>query len=212
MKKQIEERTYMCGIEAREDGEHGHMIEGVPIVFNQETDLGFCREKIDPNALAKTDMKDVKFLVNHDTNQLPLARSRNNTANSTMQLSVMQDGLHFRADLDTENNPRAKELESAVKRQDVTGMSFMFTVSEEKWDGVDTASPLRTILGIDKVYEVSAVTFPAYEQTSISARSLDSVRASLDSEKKALDNAREIERMRMDIKKRVEVLMNDKTN
>ena len=65
----------------------------------------------------------------------------------------------------------------------------MFTVDKDKWDDVDTEHPTRTITGISKVFEVSAVTFPAYEATSIQARglseALESARASLESVKAA---------------------------
>jgi len=100
-------------------------------------------------------------------------------------------------DLDIENNQDAKTLYSAVKRGDITGMSFAFIVDKERWDDIDTNCPKRTILSIRKVFEVSAVTFPAYEGTDIQAASegdpLDSVRASLESARKQAeeDRARE---------------------
>ena len=204
--KKIEYRNFLCKVETREDEQHGTVIEGVPIVFNKRTDLGFCYETIEPTALDNADMRDVRFLVNHDTDQLPLARSRNNNANSTMQLSIEPDGLHIRADLDVENNQRAAELYSAVKRGDVSGMSFMFSVNDEEWSDLDSTHPVRHIRSIDKVYEVSAVTWPAYEDTSITARSLDSARASLDSEKKALDSARKTEELRREVIERANKL------
>lgn len=202
-KQNIERRYYACGITKREDDQK-HIIEGVPIVFGKETDMGWCREVIESGALDKTDLKDVPLLTNHDTDQLPLARSRNNNANSTMQLSVQSDGLHFRADLDTEHNSRAEELDSAVSRQDVTGMSFAFTVDGYEWEDIESDSPLRRIKSISRVYEISAVTYPAYPQTEIYARGLDSLHASLDSEKEALESARRSKKMRDEIKKKVE--------
>lgn len=182
------------------------ILEGTPIVFEQATDLGLWTEIIDKGALKDTDLKDVRFLVNHDTNELPLARSRNNTANSTMQLSVGDDGMHIRVRLDTESNPRAAELASAVKRGDIDGMSFMFSVDGDEWTDLDTDHPTRRITKIGTVYEVSAVTFPAYPQTSISARSLESGRASLDEAKKALESARKVAALRDDIKRRAQAL------
>ena len=177
-------------IRAERTEERGSVITGQPIVFNQETDLGFCSERIDPNALAETDLKDVRFLIGHNTSMIPLARSRNNNENSTMQMSVTDDGMDIRVDLDTENNAEARALYSAVKRGDMSGMSFMFTVDKDSWEDTDTDYPKRTILSIRKVYEVSAVAFPAYEGTSIQAASegdtLDSVRASLESARKQL--------------------------
>jgi hypothetical protein len=118
---------------------------------------------------------------------IPLARSRNNNENSTMQLSVGDDGMAIRVDLDIENNADARSLYSAVNRGDISGMSFMFTVDKDSWDDVDTDHPTRHIRSISRVFEVSAVTFPAYSQTSIQARglsdALDSARESLESER-----------------------------
>jgi HK97 family phage prohead protease len=79
--------------------------------------------------------------------------------------------------LDIKNNLRAAELYSAVKRGDIDGMSFMFSVEQEKWANEDTDYPSRTIEKIAKVWEVSAVTFPAYKQTSIGARAADEAEA-----------------------------------
>lgn len=190
-------RAYMCDVSTRTDETHGNILEGVPIVYDVPTDIGgMWKEIIDRGALDQADLKDVRFLVNHDTDSIPLARSRNNNVNSTMQMTVHEDGLHVRVDLDTEGNPRAKELYSAVKRQDVSGMSFMFSVKGDRWDDLDSEYPTRHITALDKVFEVSAVTFPAYEQTSINARSVESGKASLESARIALDNAKKIEEMR----------------
>ena len=173
--------------ETEKEGRRGR-ITGTPIVFEQETDLGFYRETISREALDHTDLRDVRFLVGHNTGMIPLARSRNNNENSTMQLTVTDRGMEIRVDLDIDNNPEAKALYSAVQRGDISGMSFMFTVDKESWSDIDTDSPKRTITGIQRVFEVSAVAFPAYEGTDIQAASegdtLDSVRASLESARK----------------------------
>ena len=146
-------------IRAEKTEERGSVITGQPIVFNQETDLGLCRETIDIGALDSTDLRDVRFLVGHDFSMVPLARSRNNNENSTMQLTVNETGMGIRVNLDTENNPRAAELYSAIRRGDISGMSFAFTVDKDSWEGLDTESPLRHIRSIDRVFEVSAVAF-----------------------------------------------------
>ena len=190
-----------------EQNERGRVITGRPIVFGQRTDLGWYDEVIERGALDTTDLKDVRLLVNHNVDMIPLARSRNNTENSTMQLTVDDDGLVIRADLDTENNNEAKSLYSAVERSDIDGMSFLFTVDKDSWDDVDTDHPVRHVLSIRRVYEVSAVTFPAYSQTSIQARglseALDSAKESLESEKARI---REIERRKQKIRILTEVL------
>ncbi len=204
MKTEI--RAFDFEVRADESEEHGHFLSGRPIVFGQRTDLGWYDEVIENGALDETDLKDVRFLVNHNTDMIPLARSRNNNANSTMQMSVDQDGMAIRVDLDTENNSDAKNLYSAVGRGDITGMSFMFAVDKDSWDNVDTEHPTRHIRSIRKVMEVSAVTFPAYSQTSIQTRglsdALDSARESLESERARLA---EIEKRKQKIRILTEV-------
>jgi len=186
MDKNMEIRAFTFDVKAQNDEEHGNFLEGTPIVYDSWTDLGWYDEMIDRGALAETDLRDVRFLINHNTDMIPLARSRNNNENSTMQLSVDDAvGMKIRVNLDTENNADARALYSAVERGDITGMSFMFTVDSDRWENEDSDHPQRHILSIRKVFEVSAVTFPAYEATSIQARglaeALDSAKASLES-------------------------------
>jgi len=181
-------------IRAEQSEEKGSVITGEPIVFGQITDLGMFRETIDVGSLDNTDLKDVRFLVGHDFSMVPLARSRNNNKNSTMQLTVNEAGMGIRVNLDTDNNPRAKELYSAIKRGDITGMSFAFTVDKDSWEDLDTESPLRHVRSVGRVFEVSAVAFPAYEGTSIQAASeggaLESAKASLESARKQAEEER----------------------
>lgn len=183
----LEKRSYT--FEARaEKGDNGkNVIVGRPIVYEQKTDLGFFDEIIERGALDKTDLRDVRFLVNHDISKVPLARSRRNNKNSTMQLDVDRDGMGISVTLDTENNADARALYSAVERGDISGMSFMFSVKRDEWDDLESDHPTRRIKEIGTVVEVSAVTFPAYEQTEISTR----CKTALDNARAALDSARE---------------------
>ena len=87
--------SYQCEVRAEND-DKGAYITGRPIVFNSRTNIGPYDEIIERGALDKTDLKDVRFLVNHDTSKIPLARSRNNNKNSTMQLSVDDNGMAIR--------------------------------------------------------------------------------------------------------------------
>lgn len=185
-KKELERRAYSFDVSA-EETENGQIITGRPIVYNSRTDMGYFDEIIDEGALNTTDLTDVRFLVNHDTKKIPLARSRKNTANSTMQLTADNEGLKIRVSLDTENNADARSLYSAVKRGDITGMSFMFGVEREEWENLESEHPLRRIKEISSVVEVSAVTFPAYEATEIQARSKEA----LDNARSAVDTARQ---------------------
>jgi HK97 family phage prohead protease len=182
--KQTITRAYNFEIRAENNEKNGDHITGRPIVYDSMTDLGWFNEIIEAGALDKANLKDVRFLVNHDTSMIPLARSRNNNENSTMQLEVDKDGMSIRVNLDTENNTEARNLYSAIKRGDITGMSFMFTIDEERWEDLETDHPTRHVIKIGQVFEVSAVTFPAYESTEISARdkeALDSAKATLES-------------------------------
>lgn len=190
----MEIRAFSFEVRAKEDEERGKFLEGTPIVYDSWTDLGWYDEMIDRGALADTDLRDVRFLVNHNTDMIPLARSRNNNENSTMQMSIDDEvGMNIRVNLDVDNNADAKALYSAIERGDISGMSFMFTVDGDRWEDETSEHPKRHIERIGKVFEVSAVTFPAYEATNISARGLSD----------ALDNAKEsLENVRAEIRRR----------
>ena len=175
-------RSFTFDVSANNNEKYGDFIEGRAIVFDQPTNIGLFTEIIDRNALKETDLRDVRFLVNHNTDMIPLARSRRNNENSTMQMVVGEEGMDIRANLDTENNTDARALYSATKRGDISGMSFMMTVRGEEWDFTDEEHPTRRITDIGKVFEVSAVTFPAYEQTSLEVRG----------DEEALENAKSV--------------------
>jgi HK97 family phage prohead protease len=185
--KELVSRAYLCEVRA-EQNERGNIITGRPIVYNSRTDLGYYDEIIDSGALDGTDLTDVRFLVNHNTKGIPLARSRRNNGNSTMLLSPDIEGMAIRAEIDVENNAEAKSLWSAVGRGDIDGMSFMFSIDEESWENLESDRPTHHILKIGSIVEVSAVNFPAYQATSIQqARSKEA----LESARQALENARQ---------------------
>ena len=182
---------------AGEDGEkHGHIVEGLAAVYEQETRIadvfGEFVEVIRKGAFDECDFSDVRLLVNHDFNGIALARSRRNNKSdkpNTMQLTVDDNGVNIKADLDTENNEQARALYSAISRGDMDGMSFCFYVEEDgqrwtKQNGVER----REILKVAKVIEVSAVNFPAYAGANIDARSLDSDKRALESARALLDS------------------------
>lgn len=207
MEQKMEIRNLEFEVRAEQNEKHGSFITGRPIVYDARTDIGLWDEIIDRGALDETDLKDVRFLVNHNVDMIPLARSRNNNANSTMQMSVDENGMEIRVDLDIENNADARSLYSAVNRGDITGMSFMFSVDKDTWDEADSDHPTRHIRSIRRVLEVSAVTFPAYAQTSIQTRGLSDA---LDNAKESLENERnrlkEVERKKQRIRIMTEVL------
>lgn len=173
-------RNYEFEVRSERD-EKGSVITGRPIVYNSVTDLGWCKEIIERGALNNADLTDVRFLVNHDFSKVPLARSRRDNINSTMQLSIDENGMTIQVLLDTENNSDARSLYSAVERGDITGMSFCFGIDEQAWTEMESDMPTRHIKSISSVVECSAVTFPAYEDTEIYARD----KASLEKEREA---------------------------
>lgn len=204
-KKELEKRAYNFEVRAEEREDGTGIITGRPIVYEAETVIGdYFKEIISRGALDGTDLTDVRFLVNHNTEMIPLARSRRNNGNSTMQLSVDYEGLIIETLLDIENNNDARALFSAVKRGDITGMSFMFSVTDEEWEDLDSELPTRRIKSIGSVIEVSAVTWPAYEQTDINARNkeaLESARSAVETARnqrgKSLESDVEIEKARI---------------
>lgn len=196
--KEYEQRSYNFEIRAEMNEDEVGVVTGRPVVYNSKTDLGWFDEIIERGALDNADLRDVRFLVNHDVSKIPLARSRNNNANSTMQLMVDAEGMSIRVNLDVKNNSEARNLYSAIERGDITGMSFMFSIDDEEWSDLESEHPTRHIRKISNVVEVSAVTFPAYEDTSISVRNkeaLDNAKLALESAKRSLvsDKQKELE-------------------
>ena len=184
---ELERRFYNFDVSA-EETERGHILTGRPIVYNSRTNIGPFDEIIEPGALDSTDLTDVRFLVNHNTMMIPLARSRRNNGNSTMKLTPDENGLLIDyVSLDVENNADARALESAVKRGDISGMSFMFSIDGFEWENLESDHPTRHITKIGSVVEVSAVTFPAYDATEIYARS----KVALENARSALESARQ---------------------
>lgn len=178
----------MADLRAIDNTENDSTISGHAAVFNQMTNIcNWFNEIIEPGAFRNTDFTDVVLSVNHDLDKIPLARSRGNNSNSTLQLIVDSIGLAVRANLDIENNADAKSLYSSINRGDMDGMSFIFYVREDRWEGLDTDMPTRHILDIAKVVEVSVVSFPAYDGTDI-ALSRDN--DALEGAKIVLENAR----------------------
>lgn len=199
-------RNYVATFRAIENDE-GSIIEGTPIVFNQDTKMcdwaGEYIERIDSHALDNTDLKDIRLFVNHDTSKIALARTKN--GRGTMSFTVDDEGLHIKANLDIENNQEARSLYSAIQRGDMDGMSFMFRIKSQEWLDIDSDLPTRVIKEISIVHEVSVVNFPAYPQTSINARSnseeteyspLAEARKALEETRKRSNELLEIERVR----------------
>ena len=153
--------------EESEENPNEMTIEGVACVFDSETTLFEWdgveyKEKVDKNAFAEADISDVIFNYNHG------GRVYARTRNDSLHLEIKEDGLHVLISLNPEDEGH-KQLYRDIKNGLIDKMSYAYTVSEEAYD-VDTH--LRTVLKIKKLYDVSAVDIPAYDSTSISARSV----------------------------------------
>lgn len=189
-KKDLERRSLTFEVRTAQNEQGESIITGRPVVYGQKINVGgIFYEIIERGALNETDLRDIPFILNHDMVRLPYARSRNNNANSTMHFTCNDDGLDLDwIKLDTERNVEAKALYSAVDRRDIDSMSFCFTVREEWWEDLDTNMPTRHITKIKRIYEVSAVTWAAYSDTTIdvarSALELESAKATLENARK----------------------------
>jgi len=155
-------------IRAKEPGGSDSLVlSGRPILYDQPTTInapfGEYVEVIKRGALDEADLSDVRLLYNHDMNKIPLARTP-----KTMHLTLEPAGLMMRAELPSTEDGRS--VHTAVKRGDLSGMSFAFKVPEGG-SRYDAKTNTRTITKIEKVYECSIVAFPAYPQTSVEARS-----------------------------------------
>lgn len=156
-----EVRTFdVQDLELRMDGDKPTVV-GYGAVFNsQSNDLGGFREFIAPGAFDGRLEDDVRFLVNHDAN-LILAR----TTNGTLRLSVDEKGLRYEADLP--NTSTARDLMELLKNGTISQSSFAFTVEEDSWEVKDGMN-IRTIDKVSQLYDVSSVTYPAYNDASSS--------------------------------------------
>lgn len=162
-----ETRTLKRQIEVRAAGE-GRRIGGYAAVFNSETDIGgYFREKIAPGAFAEAIKGDVRALIDHDS-----GRVIGRTTAGTLRMTEDDNGLAVEIDLPDTTDGR--DLATLIERGDISGMSFGFMVTKQSWDETGE-TPLRTIEQVD-LFEVSVVAFPAYDDTSIAMRSLETSR------------------------------------
>jgi HK97 family phage prohead protease len=158
---------------ANNDDENKQLVEGYAAVFNQraliwESEWSGWKymEVIDRNAFNGADMSDTVFKYNHGDVAMILARASNNT----LTMNTDDKGLRISADIIDTNN--GTDVYKLIKRGDLTKMSFAFTVKSERTE-VDKENKIytRTITAFDKIYDVAVVDFPAYDGTSIQARS-----------------------------------------
>ena len=175
LKSDREYRNFTFEVREAKPEEDGKMIvRGYASTFNEPYELYndgtyIFREQVDPNAFEEADLSDVILQYNHE------GRVFARTSNGTLQVSVDDKGFAVEADLG--GTEIGRQLYEEIKGGYTTKMSFGFTVTEDKREETEnkedrTYEVLRTITKIGKVYDVSAVSIPANDGTSISSRNL----------------------------------------
>jgi len=156
----------VAGLEVRADADKPPTIRGHAAMFNSETDIaGLFAEQIAPGAFARAidEGQDVRALFNHDESVV-MAR----TTNGTLRLTEDKQGL--RVDFDPNMDSQAvSDVVSSIERGDVSQMSFAFRATKETWEERDDKLDLRTVQDVD-LFDVSAVTYPAYDDTTVAVR------------------------------------------
>jgi HK97 family phage prohead protease len=177
--KAIERRQF--DFEARAVHKSGR-IDGHAAVFDRlSDDLGGFRERVAPGAFTKAiKTSDARALIDHQSN-LVLGRQSSGT------LVLRQDDIGLHSIIDAPDTSYAKDLAVLMQRGDVREMSFGFTVQADEWEGLETDSPIRTIVEVGQLFDVSVVTFPAYPDAEASLRSWN-----IQAAQRSLKNAKEI--------------------
>lgn len=163
----IERRIFNTSLELRQLSEgETRKIAGSAALFNSRSEkLGFFYEQIEPGAFDDVLEDDVRALFNHDPN-LILGR----TKSGTLRLSANADGLFY--EIDPPDTQVGRDLQTSIERGDVSQSSFAFQVAKDRWE-MDGDDEVRVIEKINRLYDVSPVTYPAYPDTSVAKRSLE---------------------------------------
>lgn len=161
----MEKIVRYADVELRSQEEESNVVEGLAIVFNRSADLGWFTEEISPRALLGAQMDDVVLNFNHN-NDVVLAR----TTNGSLALDMRDDGVYMTSKI--VQTSQGKDILKLVREGLINKMSFAFTIADdgEKWTTDAQGREHRVIERIDRLYDVSLVTFPAYPQTGAFAR------------------------------------------
>ena len=179
--------TRVYDVELRSAETDSREVEGYAVVFNAETDLGWFTEEIDRDAFNQTDMSNVYLLFNHDENNVLAG-----TSNNSLKMNIDDRGLFQTSNIvDTSIGEDVLKL---VKNGLINKMSFAFTIANggEEWSERD-GKEHRIIRKIDKLFDVSLVTYPAYSQTSAYARSMTDELA--EEHKRRVEQSKKMERI-----------------
>lgn len=162
--KKIEKRTSLEGVEVRAAEEGKRTLVGYAAVFNSPADIGgYWIETIAPGAFTSSLGGDVRALVDHDTGRV-VGRTKSGT------LRLTEDAKGLRVEIDVPDTTNGNDLWVLVERGDISGMSFGFVVTKQSWD--ETADPAKRTIEEVELHEVSAVAFPAFDDTTIGKRAL----------------------------------------
>lgn len=176
--------------EFRAEGADSRRISGRAIVFNSPTVIGGCfREMILPEAISDELLANSDVVLTLEHNPAAGVLGRSCKGEGTLQLERRDDGVYISCDLP--ESPFGDTVLEGIRRGDYRQMSFYFVVGDERWEMCDDDIEQRTITNISRIYDVSVVAFPAYKDTSVSARSAEepeSTEADDDKEQKSDDN------------------------
>lgn len=165
MEKEIRFYNTTIEFEERDGAKDDNVIIGHASVFNSDSeDFGGWIERVAPGAFDDVLSDDAFALFNHDPNMV-LGRNKVN-----VELSQDKNGLRYRIKLP--DTTLAKDLRLLIKEGIISKSSFGFTIREQRWEHFKEKPSIRTLVKIDRLYDVSPVTYPAYPNTSVAARCL----------------------------------------
>jgi HK97 family phage prohead protease len=178
MTNKIEKRSHVAAVETRaNDGKR--TLVGYAAVFERLADIGgWFQEQIAPGAFTDAIAGDIRALVDHDPGRV-IGRTKSGT------LRLSEDGVGLKVEIDVPDTSDGNDLWVLVERGDISGMSFGFYVTKELWDETG-AIPVRTIQALE-LMEVSAVAWPAYDDTTIGVRSLEEWRSAHPADEPVID-------------------------
>jgi len=168
--RDMERRTLDIGLEVREDGDR-RVLTGIAAPFNSRSeDLGWFVEELAPGAFDEAIKRsDAAALFNHNPDNL-LGRQ----SSGSLRLEETDNGLRYEVDLP--QTPLADSVRELVKRGDLRGNSFAFTVATDEWSSLEDGRQLRRVMKVDRLYDVGPVVYPAYKATCVSTRALEHVK------------------------------------
>lgn len=164
---EAERRMISEPVELREEGEKRY-FEGYAFKFGAIADLGSFTEEVSPGAADEVMNDDVRGLFNHEPN-LVLGR----TKSGTMRMSIDPIGLKYTIDFNPNDTDHTNLMEK-VKRGDISQSSFAFRVKDDKWE-TRNGKDHRIITKFKRLIDVSPVTYPAYQDATVAARSLSKI-------------------------------------